>query len=146
MVKGEVLCSIFFLIFTISLLNADFLQALQLDTAAYSASELTALMQAIFTLRETIDNYTIAMRRAFAPNALSSRDFAAYTAGIPAEIGYKTKLVSSPGWPDEGHPWATVGIQLHGKTVWVPVQAPSPRSGCGYHYLGSLILFILKEQ
>ena len=42
--------------------------------------------------------YSLGPRRAFAPNAWSSRDFAAHTAGILTEMGYKTKPVSSPGW------------------------------------------------
>ena len=59
--------------------------------------------------------HSIDPRRTFASNAWSSRDFAAHTAGILAEMDYKTELVSSPGWPDGAHTRVIVGIPLHEK-------------------------------
>ena len=137
MVKCVFLCNVFLLVFTVSLFGTDLPQVLQPDTTAYSPAEVAILTQAITHLEKVLDNYTLGPRRTFAPSDWSSRYFAAYTAGILAGMGYKTKLASSPGWPDGIHTWVTVGSPLHGKTAWVPVEA-APAVGHAQPILGRI--------
>lgn len=110
-------------------------QVLQPNTTAYSASEVATLTQAIQTLEGKLNDWRLGSRRYFASNEWQSRDFARYTAGTLAEMGYETRLVSAAGWPDGVHTWVLVGIPLGGKTAWVPVEA-SPAAGHTQQTLG----------
>ena len=106
-----------------------------LQPSAYSASEAAVLTQQIVDLEKALADYTLGCRRTFGPDGWSSRDFAAYTDGILTGEGYKTVLVSGPGWPDGVHTWLLVGLALDGKTAWVPVDA-CPQRGYTQPVLG----------
>jgi len=108
-----------------------------LQPSAYSASEAAALTQWIADLEKALADYTLGCLRTFGPDGCSSRDFAAYTAGILTGEGYKTTLVSGPGWPDGVHTWVLVGLALDGKTAWVPVEA-CPQMGHTQPVLGKV--------
>lgn len=82
---------------TVPALSEALPQVLQPNTTTYSPAEVAILTQAITHLEKVLDNYTLGPRRTFAPNDWSSRDFAAYTAGILAGMGYKAELLSGPG-------------------------------------------------
>jgi len=86
-----------------SVLAGDLPQVLQPNTTAYSASEITALTQAIATLTVALNDYDMALRRFFSASDWSSRDFAMYTAGVLSGKGYETKIVGAHGWPDSLH-------------------------------------------
>ncbi len=111
------------LLLAVPVLSEELPQILQPHPTAYTPSELSSLMQAIENLQETLDDYTLGSRKAFTPDGWQSQDFAAYTAGTLAEMGYETKIVSAPGWPEGVHTWVIVGIPLNGKTAWIPVEA-----------------------
>ena len=106
-----------------SVLAGDMPQVLHPNTTAYSASEVAALTQAIATLSQALNDYSMASRHYFSAGDWSSRDFAMYTAGVLSEKGYETALVSSDGWPDVMHTWVLVGIPLGSKTAWIPIEA-----------------------
>ena len=96
-------------------------QALQ--PSEYPPSEGAALLQGIAKLQTVLTDYFLGPRKALAADEWGSRDFAAYTAGILTGKGYKTVLVSAPGWPDGVHTWVLVELPLDGKAAWVPVEA-----------------------
>jgi len=108
-----------------------------LQPSAYSTSEAAVLTQRIADLEKALADYTLGCRRTFGPDGWSSRDFAAYSAGILVGKGYKTVLVSGPGWPDGVHTWGLVGLALDGKTAWVPVEA-CPEAGHAQRTLGTV--------
>jgi len=122
---------------TLPVLSDELPQVLQPNETVYSASEVATLTQAITALETALNNYNLGSRRYFASDQWSSRDFAAYTAGTLSEMGYETKLVSGPGWPDGVHVWALVGIPLGGRAAWVPVEA-SPEAGHSQQILGHI--------
>ena len=118
-------------------LAGDLPQVLQPNATAYSASEVTALTQAITTLTEVLNDSDMASRRYFSPSEWSSRDFAMYTAGVLTEKGYNTLIVSGDGWSDGVHNWVLVGIPLGAKTAWIPVEA-APEQGHSQQILGRI--------
>jgi len=126
-----------FLLPVASVLAGDLPQVLQPNTSVYSASEVAVLTHAMTTLTEALNEYDMASRRYFSPSDWSSRDFAMYTAGVLAEQGYSTVLVSGNGWPDGVHTWVLVGIPLGSKTAWIPVEA-APETGHNQQILGSI--------
>ena len=126
-----------FLLPAASVLAEDLPQVLQPNTKAYSASEVAALTQAMTTLTETLNYYDMASRRYFSASDWSSRDFAAYTAGVLSGKGYDTLLVSGAGWSDGTHTWVLVGTPLGAKTVWIPVEA-APEKGQAQQTLGHI--------
>ena len=135
MTKRGLLYTVFLFLLTLPVLSDELPQVPQPNETAYSASEVTALTQAITALETTLNNYNLGSRRYFTSDQWGSRDFAAYTAGILAEKSYETVLVSGTGWPDETHTWLLVGIPLGGRTAWVPVEA-SPQAGHSQQILG----------
>ena len=126
-----------FLLPAASVLAGDVPQVLQPNTTAYSASEVSALTQAIATLTEALNDYDMASQRYFSANDWSSRDFAMYTAGVLSGKGYDALLVSGDSWPDGVHTWVLVGIPLGSKTAWVPVEA-APEAGQNQLVLGHI--------
>jgi len=121
-----------------SVLAGDLPQVLQPNTTAYSASEIAALTQAIGTLTEALNDYDMASRCYFSAGDWSSRDFAAYTAGVLSGKGYETVLVSGDGWPDGTHTWVLVGVPLGSSNIaWIPVEA-SPNQGHSQQILGTI--------
>jgi len=126
-----------FLLPAASVLAGDLPQVLQPNATVYSASEVAALTQAIATLTDALNDYDMASRRYFSPSDWSSRDFAMYTAGVLAEQGYSTVLVSGNGWPDGVHTWVLVGIPLGAKTGWIPVES-APETGHNQQILGTI--------
>ena len=132
MTRLVLLIALLLLLPAVSALGGDLPQVLQPNTTAYSASEVAGLTQAIATLTEALNDYDTASRRSFSASDWSSRDFAAYTAGVLSGKGYETVLVSADGWADGTHTWVLVGISLGTKTAWIPVEAtPEP----GYNQL-----------
>jgi len=92
-----------FLLPATSVLGGDLPQVLQPNATSYTASEVTALTQAIATLTEVLNDYDMASRRYFSASDWSSRDFAMYTAGVLSEKRYETLLVSGDGWAGSLH-------------------------------------------
>ena len=137
MTKRAFLFTVSLLLLALPVLSDELPQVLQPNETAYSASEVTALTQAITTLETTLNNYNLGSRRYFTPNEWLSRAFAAYTAGTLSEKGYKTKLVSQAGWPEGTHTWVLVGIPLGGGAAWIPVEA-SPQAGHSQQILGHI--------
>jgi len=135
MTRRVLMISLSLLFLVVPVLGGDLPRVLQPNETAYSASEVTALTQAITALGTALNNYNLGSRRYFASNDWNSRDFAAYTGGTLSEMGYETVLVSAAGWPDGVHTWVLVGIPLGGKTAWVPVEA-SPVAGHSQQVLG----------
>ena len=136
MTKRVFLLIVSLLLFTIPILGDGLPQVLQLNTTAYSASEVAALTQEIVSLNDVLADYNMGSRRYF-PDEWTSRNFAMYTAGVLSEKGYETVLVSGAGWPDGVHTWALVGIPLGAKKAWVPVEA-SPEAGHRQQTLGHI--------
>lgn len=135
MTKRAFLFMVFLLLLTLPVLGGDLPQVLQPNETAYSASEVATLTQAITSLETTLDDYNLGSRRYFASDQWGSRDFAAYTAGTLAEMGYEAVLVSGAGWPDGVRTWVLVGIPLEARIAWVPVEA-SPVAGHSQQILG----------
>jgi hypothetical protein len=135
LVKRSFLIGCIVFLLAIPVVAGETVEVLQPNTTAYSASEVATLTQAIQTLEGKLTNWGLGSRRYFASNEWQSRDFARYTAGTLAEMGYVTRLVSAAGWPDGVHTWVLVGIPLGGKTAWVPVEA-SPAAGHTQQTLG----------
>jgi len=104
-------------------------QVLQPNTTAYSAEEVSVLIEAIATLEQVLSDGSQGSRRPFVADEWQSRDFASYTAGRLAELGYETLLASQSGLPDGEHVWVLVGLPLSARTAWIPVEAaPQPES------------------
>lgn len=99
------------------------LSVLQPNSANYSAAELTALETELSALRSVLSDPNRGSQRLFTSGQWGSRDFAAYTAGVLAALGYATHLVAQANWPDGTHTWLLVGLPLGGKTAWIPVEA-----------------------
>jgi len=135
MTKRAFLFVLSLFLLTLPVLSDELPQVLQPNETAYSATEVATLTQAITALETTLNNYNLGSRRYFTSNEWNSRDFAAYTAGSLAEMGYETKLVSAAGWPEGTHTWVLVGIPLGGRAAWVPVEA-SPVAGHSQQVLG----------
>jgi len=131
------LIALLFLFPAASVLAGDLPQVLQPNTTAYSASQVAALTQAMATLTEELNDYDMASRRYFSAGDWSSRDFAAYTAGVLSEEGYEVVLVSGDGWPDGVHTWVLVAVPLGGRTAWIPVEA-TPDEGQAQEILGHI--------
>ena len=135
MTKRAFLLIVSLFLFALPILGDGLPQVLQPNTATYSATEIAILTQAVTTLEETLNDYNLASKRYF-PDEWTSRDFAAYTAGILSEKGYETVLVSGGGWPDGTHTWVFVGITLGSSdTAWIPVEA-APEAGNSQQTLG----------
>jgi hypothetical protein len=107
------------------------------NTTAYSPTEVATLEGAIATLRGVLNDYDLGAYRYFDPSEWQSLDFAAYTAGTLAGLGYETRLIEEEGWADGKHTWVIVGIPLDGRTAWVPVEA-SPEIGKRQAILGTI--------
>jgi len=135
MMRWAIFAIIFLWTLAVPVLGEGLPQVLQ--PSAYSASEAAALTQRIANLEKALADYTLGCRRMFGPDGWSSCDFAAYTAGILMGKGYKTILVSGPGWPDGVHTWVLVGLALDGKTAWVPVEV-CPQMGRTQPILGKV--------
>jgi hypothetical protein len=99
------------------------LSVLQPNSANYSAAELTALETELSALRSVLSDPNRGSQRLFTSGQWGSRDFAAYTAGVLAALGYAIHLVAQANWPDGTHTWLLVGLPLGGKTAWIPVEA-----------------------
>jgi len=114
---------------SLATLGSELPQVLQPNATAYSAEEVLVLIEAMAPLEQVLSDGTQGSRRTFVAGEWQSRDFAAYTAGRLAELGYKTLLASQSGWPDGEHVWVLVGLALPARTAWVPVEAaPQPES------------------
>lgn len=116
-------------IVSLAAIGSELPQVLQPNTTAYSAKEVLLLIEAMATLEQVLSDGSQGSRRTFVAGEWQSRDFAAYTAGRLAELGYETLLASQSGWPDGEHVWVLVGLALPARTAWVPVEAtPQPES------------------
>ena len=89
-------------------------QFLQPNTTAYSAEEVSVLIEAIATLEQVLSDGSQGSRRPFVADEWQSRDFASYTAGRLAEFGYEVLLAGQSGWPDGEHVWVLVGYNTRG--------------------------------
>jgi len=116
------------IVFSLAAIGSEMPQVLQPNTTAYSAEELLPLSEAMASLEHVLDDESQGSRRTVVEGGWQSRDFAAYTAGRLAELGYETLLAShQSGWPDGEHVWVLVGLALPARTAWVPVEAtPQP--------------------
>lgn len=112
---------------SVAVLGATLPQVLQPNEATHSATELAILTQGINTLKGILSDTDLASRHLFSGNDWRSLNFAQYTAGRLAELGYATQIVHQAGWPDGVHAWVLAAIPLASGTVWVPVEAsPEP--------------------
>jgi len=124
-----------------SALAAEIPVILPPNTTAYTVTEVAALTAGIATLREVLSDYAYGSYRYFDPaDDWMSSDFAAYTAGTLASLGYEMRLVKGEGWVDGEHTWVIVGIPLVGQVAWVPVEA-SPSLGKRQSILGTIPSF-----
>lgn len=105
----------------------------------YSLSERTVLEDAIDRLESSLHRSEYASMKYY-PAEWSSRQFAAYTQGVLASMGYSSVLVGTGNGTEE-HVWLLVSIPLGmtGKIAWVPVEA-TPDSGRRQIYLGTIPL------
>jgi len=128
MVTTRTFLSMLVILFSaVAVLGAALPQVLQPNEATQSATELAILKQGISTLKGILGDADLASRRLFASNNWRSLNFAQYTAGRLAELGYATQIVNQAGWPDGVHAWVLAGIPLESWTAWVPVEAsPEP--------------------
>lgn len=110
------------------------------NTTSYTVTEVAALTAGIARLHEILSDYTYGSYRYFDSTDWMSLDFAAYTAGTLASLGYETRLVKGEGWVDSEHTWVVVGILLAGQVAWVPVE-PSPDLGKRQSILGTIPSF-----
>lgn len=108
------------------------------NATAYSATELETLLAALSSLRKDLSDDYLGSYRTL--SEWGSRDFAAYTAGTLARLGYETRLVAAGGWPEGTHAFILVGIPLAGRTAWIPVEA-SPPPGRAQESLGLVPLY-----
>ena len=117
------------LVVSLAGLGSELPRVLQPNASAYSAEELLSLSEAMASLEQVLVDDSQGSRRTFVADGWQSGDFASYTAGRLAELGYETLLVSQTGWPDGEHVWVLVGLTLPARTAWVPVEAaPLPES------------------
>ena len=123
-----------------SALAAEIPVILPPNTTAYTVTEVAALTASIATLRAVLSDYSYGSYRYFDPTDWVSFDFAAYTAGTLAGLGYETRLVKREGWVDGEHTWVIVGIPLAGQVAWIPVE-PSPDLGKRQSILGTVPSF-----
>jgi len=98
-------------------------EVVQPNAAVLSAEEQQMLMDQLIAIEAILDNEQLGIRRTFAQRNWQSLDFATYTAGVLAEMGYVTYLASSTEWPDGTHTWILVEISLGVKDAWIPVEA-----------------------
>jgi len=110
-------------LFSAVVVGAALPEVVQPNVAARSAAELAILKQGITTLNAKLSDTELASRRRFASGDWLSLNFARYTAGRLAELGYATQIVHQAGWPDGVHAWVLAGIPLASGTAWVPVEA-----------------------
>jgi len=112
---------------SVAVLGVALPQVLQPNATAYSAAEVAVLQQGINTLKGILSDTDFASRRLLASNDWRSLNFAQYTAGRLAELGYATQIVNQAGWPDGVHAWVLAAIPLASGAAWVPVEAsPNP--------------------
>jgi len=133
--RWTILVALLLVLFAVPVLSNEFPQVLQPNTTSYSPTEVATLKQKITTLNGILSDTDLGSRRLFAGNGWQSRNFAEYTGGSLAELGYVVRLVSQAGWSDGVHTWVVVGLPLAGKTAWVPVEA-SPGSNQVQQNLG----------
>jgi hypothetical protein len=110
------------------------------NTTAYTVTEVAVLTARIVTLRAVLSDYTYGSYRYFDPTDWMSFDFAAYTVGTLAGLGYEARLVKGEGWVDGEHTWVVVGIPLASQVAWVPVEA-FPDLGKRQSILGTIPSF-----
>jgi hypothetical protein len=135
MTKRVIMLIISLLFLPVSALGDESPQVLQPNTTGYSATQLAAVSRAITDIEETLEDYHLGSKRYFGPEEWLSQDFAAYTAGTLAELGYEARLVRQGDWPDGMHVWVLVGIHLGVGTAWIPVES-SPEAGHNQQTLG----------
>jgi hypothetical protein len=116
-------------LFTVALIGDDRPEVLQPTPTNFSEAELSVLTSAMNDLSSILSDGYWASRRTFSGQVWQSADFAVYTAGILAGLGYQVRIVSEDGWPDGVHAWVLVGIPLADRTVWIPVEAAPPPGG-----------------
>jgi len=119
------LVMILLLLLSVPVLGAELPQILQPNTTAYSKAEVATLTEEITTLKQALSDTRLGSKHRFSANEWQTRNFAEYTAGSLAEMGYATQLASQAGWPDGVHTWVLVGLPLAAKTAWTPVE-PTP--------------------
>ena len=135
MLRTLLIVTVSTLLLTVPVLGQTLPQVLQPDAPTYSASQQATLAQAITSLQQALNQSPLASQRYFSPTEWGSQDFAGYTAGILAGIGYQTTLVSGAGWPEGTHVWILVQVDLGQQTAWIPVEA-SPTAGHSQQVLG----------
>ena len=128
------------IVLSLSAFAAEIPVILPPNTTAYTVTEVAAITAGIARLREALSDYTYGSYRYFDPTDWMSFNFAAYTAGTLAGLGYEARLVKGEGWVDGEHTWVIVGISLAGQVAWVPVE-PSPDLGKRQSILGTIPSF-----
>lgn len=138
-VKWALMFFVFLSLATMALFGQSAVEVLQPTATNFSEAELSVLTAAMGELSSILSDGYWASRRTFSDQAQAwqSEDFAVYTAGILAGLGYQVRIVSEDGWPDGVHAWVLVGIPLPGRTAWIPVEA-APRPGGSQELLGRI--------
>ena len=125
----RIISAVALLVVSLAAIGSESPQVLQPNATAYSAEEVFVLIEAMAALGQVLSDEGQGSRRTFVEGGWQSRDFASYTAGRLAELGYETLLASQSGWPAGEHAWVLVGLALPAQTAWVPVEAtPQPES------------------
>jgi hypothetical protein len=112
-------------------------EVLQPDSGAYTAAQSSALASATAELERTVGSPAVgASYRALGDRGWTSLEFATFTAGSLAGLGYETVLASA-AWSDGQHVWVLVGVDVGNLTAWIPVEA-TPASGVTQTTLGRI--------
>ena len=102
-------------------------QVTQPDEAGYSEAFRAALEDAIRVLDRVLYGPDLASRRSLGQDGWEILDFAAYTAGSLARLGYRTVIVRAGDGGSATRVWVLVGLEVYDTTVWVPVDPlPGP--------------------
>ncbi|MDD5264736.1 MAG: PKD domain-containing protein [Candidatus Bipolaricaulis sp.] len=102
-------------------------QVVQPDSAQYTSAQQGRLRIEIQDLEQTLADPSLGSRMTLGERGWTSVQFAIFSAGALAGLGYKTAAVSAR-WSGGEHVWVMVEVNLGVKTAWIPVEA-APSGG-----------------
>jgi len=112
-------------------------QVVQPYSPEFSSAERSALLSALGGLEKLLLDRTLGSQVWQGQQGWDTHQFALFSAGVMEDRGYQVALVTSASWPGGSHTWVLIGVDLGGRTGWIPVEA-APGLGASQRTLGSV--------
>lgn len=110
------------------------MDVLQPASVTYTAEQQARLAAGTRELEGVLGDAALASRVRWGERGWGSQEFAAFSAGALAQLGYATAAVAA-GTGGEERVWILVRVDLGGAEAWVPVET-SPSAGASQDKLG----------